>query len=423
VKVQKTIKSNMICLSRHYNACLRALADTGPTGSTVNVGASKGTVALNYAAVAERVVSALRAARGCTLVEAEVRNTVGMKGNAHKTAWNHVKRALAQQGAVSVRAKVQDRVKTCLHLKSSNDLLTDGSQARPAAELEGRDADLVSASGPQVRAEETVQQQIYNMVIQSGEEGITHTNINRRLRLPTKISYSICCALVAANRLRVVAETIKSQVHYRLIGPAHFRAEKYAPLSATSPLVVEGDGGHAPKTESSKFPRTVQQQQRCDKIHAYVNERRMVWVHDVHQWMKSEIGGDMDLRVLARLFKDLEGEGKVKIISFSTRTSLSQQEKQTQAAFAIGAPLEGPEVQAFLEAKAVKRRKLAEPLKKLDMLRVSVDHLPRIADQSSSKLTAAQLRSRRYNIYTLSWFCFAPRAFLAVNLLCFATQA
>ena len=93
MRVQKALKSNVICLSRHYSACLRALANGGPAGVALNVSgdAKRAAPALNYGPIAERVVTALRAATSCTLVEAEVRVAVGMKGNAHKQGWKHVR--------------------------------------------------------------------------------------------------------------------------------------------------------------------------------------------------------------------------------------------------------------------------------------------------------------------------------------------
>jgi hypothetical protein len=333
--------------------------------------------------MAERIVAALRAARDCTLVESEVRITLGMKGNAHKNGWAHIKRELEKRGAVSIRVTVNGRVQPCLHLKSSNGLATSGSEQK--SELEGGTRrPLVS----QVRAEETVQQQIYRMVIESGEEGVTHADINRRLFVPTKQSYTICCALIAANRLCVVAETINGQCNYRLIGPAHFRAEKYVSTTAASP---------AERDEPAKqLPRTVQQQQRLVQVQAYVNEHRMVWFPDVIKWMKSEFGDEVDKKVLNRLVSELQNEGKAQTFFFSTRTSLRHQERQIQAIFAAGVPSDGPEVQAFVEAKAVKRRKVSGRLENAPHMRVEVDHLPRVTDQTSSRQHAAKVRIRRY---------------------------
>lgn len=387
VKVQKGLKSNVLCLSRHYNACL-------PTGSTVNVGAAKGSTGRSYGAMAERVVAALRASRDCTLVESEVRITVGLKGNAHKTAWAHVKRELEQRDAVSIRVTVNGRMQPCLHLKSSSGLATGGPERRPAPELQAGNLDQRVSSGTQTRAEETLQQQIYNMVIESGEEGVTHADINRRLRVPTKLSYTICCALVAANRLCVVAETIRGQCNYRLIGHVHFRAEKYARVSTSAASPAEGEHTE-PSSEASKFPRTVQQQRRRDKVQEYVNTHRMVWLQDVLQWMRSEVGDDIDKKVLTRLVSELQSDGKVQTLFFSTRASLRHQERQIQAIFAIGVPRDGQDVQAFVGAKAVKRRKVSGKLENAPHLLVEVDHLPQVVDISSRK-HAAKVRIRRY---------------------------
>ena len=395
VKVQKALKSNILCLSRHYNACLRKLAGVAPTGSTINVGAAKGSTALSYGAMAERVVAALRAARDCTLVESEVRITVGMKGNAHKTSWAHVKRELEQRGAVSIRVTVNGRMQPCLHLKSSSGLATGGPERRRAPELQAENPDHRVSSGTQVRAEETLQQQIYNMVIESGEEGITHADINRSLRVPTKLSYTICCALVAANRLCVVAETIRSQCNYRLIGPVHFRVDKYARVATSAASPAKGAEHTEPSSEPSKFPRTVQQQRRRDKVQEYVNTHRMVWLQDVLQWMRSEVGDDIDKKVLMRLVSELKRDGKVQTLFFSTRTSLRHQERQIQAIFAIGVPREGQDVEAFVGAKAVKRRKVSGKLENAPHMLVEVDHLPRVVDISSRK-HAAKVRIRRY---------------------------
>lgn len=394
VKVQKGLKSNIICLTRHYNACLRKLEGMGPTGSAVNVGSSK--AALNSVAMAERVLAALHAARDCTLLESEVRNTVGMKGNPHKTAWAHVKRELARRGAVSIRVTVNGRVQSCLHLKLASECETIGSETRPAAGMGSENVEQGAMSGLRVRAEESLQQQIYNVVIESGEEGITHADVNRRLRVPTKLTYTICSALVAANRLCVVAETIKSQVNYRLIGPEYFRAEKFISVSTSPSSAAESRSVHGKGVaDQSKFPRTVQQQRRREKVQDYVNKHRMVWLQDVLQWMRSDGGDDVDKKVLIRLVSQLQNEGKIQTLYFSTRTSLRHQERQTQAIFATGVPRDGPEVQAFVGAKAVKRRKFSGTYKAPHMLGVEVDHLPHIADTISSRQQAAQVRIRR----------------------------
>lgn len=408
VKVQKAIKSNVVCLSRHYNACLRALANLGPAGTMVNVGVAggTGTKALNYAAVAERVVAALRAARGCTLLEGEVRITVGMKGNKHKTVWGHVRKELASRGAISVRARVQGKVQTCLHLKTLLEPAASTSTALTSASVGNESVAL--ALGPRVRAEETVQQQIFDIVVQAGEAGITHTEINRKLRVLTKLSYQICCTLVAENRLFSVAETINSQVHYRLIGPSHYRAAQLGPSVSPPPPAAEpstgAEGAGAgsgtaivpAKKDTRHLPRTIQQQKRRDKVVECVNSKRMVWVHDVQQWMRSELKDDVDKKVLTRIVTELDAEGKLKLIRFSTRTSLGQSQKQTPAAFAIGAPLYGPDVEKFVEARAVKRRRFTEPAVKPDLQDVdlTVDHLPGTAG-SKPRAQAAENRSHR----------------------------
>lgn len=335
--------------------------------------------------MAERIVAALRAARDCTLVESEVRITLGMKGNAHKNAWAHVRRELEKRGAVSIRVTVNGRMQPCLHLNSSSGLATSESERKP--ELEGGSR---RPSVSQVRAEETVKQQIYSMVIESGEEGVTHAEINRRLLVPTRTSYTICCALVAANRLCLVAETINGQCNYRLIGPAHFRAEEYAGLSTSAASPAEGD------EHVKTMPRTVQQQQRLEKVQAYVNEHRMVWFPDVIHWMKSEFGDEVDKKVLGRLVLQLQNEGKVQTFFFSTRTSLRHQERQMRAIFATGVPSDGPEVQAFVEAKAAKRRKYSAKVENTPHMLFEVDHLPRVAEHTSSRQHAAKVRIRRY---------------------------
>jgi len=124
----------------------------------------------------------------------------------------------------------------------------------------------------------------------------------------------------------------------------------------------------------------------------------MVWLHDVQQWMRSEIQDDVDMKVLARIATDLDAEGKLRLIHFSTRTSLEHKQKQTPAVFAIGAPLDGLDVQKFVEERAVKRRKFsARPVP--DLPGVAVDHLPGSADgkpQASTRaLLAAENRSHR----------------------------
>jgi len=394
VRVQKALKSNVICLSRHYSACLRALANGGPAGVALNVSgdAKRAAPALNYGPIAERVVTALRAATSCTLVEAEVRVAVGMKGNAHKQGWKHVKGELTKRGVITAHVSMQGRVQKCLHLKPGSAPIGNSQPAR-ALTAQG---EAKAAAGPRVRVEETLQQQIYDMVVDAGETGITHAELNRRLHVSTKLSYPICCALVADSRLESVAETIKSQVNYRLIAPCHYRAENFSTASASSESAPTGaaDSVVPVNADASSYPRTIQQQRRRDKICEYVNAQRMVWMQDLHQWMKSELG-DVDLKVLTRLVKQLDAESKVKWISFLTRTSL-QRQKQTPAVFAVGAPLDGPDVQRFVEAKTLRRRKVKESVKKPDLHDVAVDHLPGVSEKREPRQTAAMQRARRY---------------------------
>jgi hypothetical protein len=111
--------------------------------------------------------------------------------------------------------------------------------------------------------------------------------------------------------------------------------------------------------------------------------------------MRSEVGDDIDKKVLTRLVSELQSDGKVQTLFFSTRTSLRHQERQIQAIFAIGVPRDGQDVQAFVGAKAVKRRKVSGKLENAPHLLVEVDHLPQVVDISSRK-HAAKVRIRRY---------------------------
>lgn len=362
VRIHKhpTNTSNVVCLARHDQACQRSLSGDGSIGA----GAIK------------TVMDALRAARNHTLIQAEVRRLLGMRGNKHKTRWGQTMAELSRSGVTTVRAEVEGREHTCLYLASSS-----VEVASAAPEGSGTSSTHPGAGGTHLLAEDTLERQIYDMVVATQGVGITHTDVNARLGVPTKMSYMVCCRLIGLGALRAVPETIKSQVHYRMIAPEHYRAEQF-------------DVG--PKGASNRHSTaTVQQQRRrsiaCDRVNEVGGG---VWLRDLLKWMQTQPPGDaaLDKKVLTRTVKELHTEKLIQMVTCSVPVSVDRK-KDLIALFPIGTSLSSPAAQEFISAAAFKRREVAES--KLPLHNVAVEHLPGVNADKRPQPLAALSRVRR----------------------------
>mmetsp|Transcript_2583 Transcript_2583/g.4570 ORF Transcript_2583/g.4570 Transcript_2583/m.4570 type:complete len:719 (+) Transcript_2583:368-2524(+) len=205
-----------------------------------------------------KVTQLLKDAKDNVLVEADVKIAViqtTSKPGHH--LWARIRKKLVNMGVIeSIRAKVGGKAVACLRLLRQ---YTDGEGE--GEESSGSDGE---ESASVVVAEQTLEQQVFIAIEKAGPTGMYNPEIWTMFGIDQRLGYDIVKKLLASFGVVAVAESVKKQIQYRLLGPSYAGAKQndmlVSALEVRSHMEkLKGGGGEQGDDKGNASPSPRQQ--------------------------------------------------------------------------------------------------------------------------------------------------------------------